>query len=133
MKSTKTLFIIRGVPGSGKTSLAESLGGIYFEADKFFMINGEYKFDYTKLKQAHDLCRHSTEAAMSLGHERVIVSNTFTTEEQMYPYLDLAKDYGYRVVSLIVENRHGNKSIHDVPEETLVAMESKLKNSIKLR
>jgi predicted kinase len=133
MSSIKTLFILRGVPGSGKTSLAESLGGVYFEADKFFMINGEYKFDYTKLKQAHDLCRHSTEAAMSIGHERVIVSNTFTTEEQMHPYLDLAKDYGYRVVSLVIENRHGNKSIHDVPEESLIAMESKLRNSIKLR
>jgi predicted kinase len=133
MSSIKTLFILRGVPGSGKTSLAESLGGVYFEADKFFMINGEYKFDYTKLKQAHDLCRHSTEAAMSIGHERVIVSNTFTTEDQMHPYLDLAKDYGYRVVSLVIENRHGNKSIHDVPEETLIAMESKLRNSIKLR
>jgi predicted kinase len=133
MSSIKTLFILRGVPGSGKTSLAESLGGVYFEADKFFMINGEYKFDYTKLKQAHDLCRHSTEAAMSIGHERVIVSNTFTTEDQMHPYLDLAKDYGYRVVSLVIENRHGNKSIHDVPEESLIAMESKLRNSIKLR
>jgi predicted kinase len=133
MSSIKTLFILRGVPGCGKTSLAESLGGVYFEADKFFMINGEYKFDYTKLKQAHDLCRHTTEAAMSIGHERVIVSNTFTTEEQMHPYLDLAKDYGYRVVSLVIENRHGNKSIHDVPEESLIAMESKLRNSIKLR
>lgn len=133
MNSNKILFIIRGVPGSGKTTLAESLGGIYFEADKFFMVDGEYKFDATNIKRAHASCRHSTEAAMSLGHERVIVSNTFTTEEQMYPYLDLAKDYGYHVVSLIVENRHGNKSIHDVPEETLVAMESKLRNSIKLR
>jgi predicted kinase len=133
MSDIKTLFILRGVPGCGKTTLAESLGGVYFEADKFFMVNGEYKFDYTKLKQAHDLCRHSTEAAMNTGHERVIVSNTFTTEEQMQPYLDLAKEYKYRVVSLIVENRHDNKSIHDVPEETLIQMESKLRNSIKLR
>jgi predicted kinase len=129
----KTLFIIRGVPGAGKTTLATSLGGVYFEADKFFMINGEYKFDFSKLRLAHDLCRHSTESAMNTGHERVIVSNTFTSEEEMYPYLDLAKEYGYRVVSLIVENRHGNKSIHDVPEETLKKMESKLRNSIKLR
>ena len=133
MSDIKTLFILRGVPGCGKTTLAESLEGVYFEADKFFMVNGEYKFDYTKLKQAHDLCRHSTEAAMNMGHERVIVSNTFTTEEQMQPYLDLAKEYKYRVVSLIVENRHDNKSIHDVPEETLIQMESKLRNSIKLR
>jgi predicted kinase len=133
MSNIKTLFILRGVPGWGKTTLAESLEGVYFEADKFFMVNGEYKFDYTKLKQAHDLCRHSTEAAMNMGHERVIVSNTFTTEEQMQPYLDLAKEYKYRVVSLIIENRHSGKSIHDVPEETLIQMESKLRNSIKLR
>ncbi len=37
----------------------------------------------------------------------------------MEPYLKLAEKYDYKVVSLIVENRHGNKSVHNVPDETM--------------
>lgn len=49
----------------------------------------------------------------------------------MKPYLDMAEIYGYRVVSLVVENRHGNSSVHGVPEETMKKMEDRF--SIKLR
>jgi hypothetical protein len=45
--------------------------------------------------------------------------------------LDLAKAYDYNVVSLIVENRHGNKSVHGVAEETMDKMEKRFE--IKLR
>jgi hypothetical protein len=34
----------------------------------------------------------------------------------MQPYYDLAKEYGYMVFSIIVENRHGGKNVHNVPE-----------------
>jgi hypothetical protein len=68
---------------------------------------------------------------MSAGHTNVIVSNTSTTEKEMKPYLDMAGIYGYDVVSLVVENRHGNPSIHGVPEETMKNMENRF--SIKLR
>jgi hypothetical protein len=63
----------------------------------------------------------------------VVVSNTLTSEKELKPYIELAEKYGYQIVSLIVENRHGNKSIHDVPDETLERMEVRLKGSIKLR
>ena len=66
-------------------------------------------------------------------HPEIIVSNTSTTEKELQPYLELAKKYDYKVVSLIVENRHGNKDIHGVPEETLVKMENRFKQNIKLR
>jgi hypothetical protein len=49
----------------------------------------------------------------------------------MEDYYKLAEQYGYKVVSLIVENRHGNKNIHNVPDETLEKMESRFQ--IKLR
>ena len=47
----KTLFILRGLPGSGKTTLAKSIGAVHFEADMYFMEGNEYKFDVTKLKR----------------------------------------------------------------------------------
>jgi hypothetical protein len=56
-----------------------------------------------------------------------------TSEKELAPYIELAQKYGYQIISLIVENRHGNKSVHDVPDETLDRMEVRLKGSIKLR
>lgn len=59
---------------------------------------------------------------MDSGADYIFVSNTFTTEKEMKPYLKMAEESGYHVVSLIVENRHGNKSVHNVPEETMTKM-----------
>jgi hypothetical protein len=50
------------------------------------------------------------------------VSNTFTQEWEMEPYFELAKTYGYKVFSIIVENRHGGENQHEVPEEVLTKM-----------
>lgn len=120
----KTLILLRGLPGAGKSTFAKTLGGIHIEADQFFMENGEYKFDASKLKQAHEHCRTSTEGWMVEGHN-IVVSNTFTTSKEMQPYYELAEKYGYQVYSLIVENRHGSTSIHSVPDDTLDKMEKR--------
>jgi hypothetical protein len=63
-------------------------------------------------------------------YPEVVVSNTFTQEWEMQPYLDLAQQYGYKVVSLIVENRHGSKNIHDCPEETVERMRNRFEISL---
>lgn len=57
--------------------------------------------------------------------ERLIVSNTFTQEWEMKPYFDLAESYGYRVYSLIVENRHGGVNEHGVPADKLEQMKNR--------
>jgi hypothetical protein len=44
--------------------------------------------------------------------------------------LKLAQKYDYKVVSLIVENRHGNKSVHDVPDETIEKMKKRFEVSL---
>ena len=56
------------------------------------------------------------------GISRIAVANTFTREWEMESYIDMAFMHGYRVVSLVVENRHGGESIHDVPAATIDAM-----------
>jgi hypothetical protein len=40
----------------------------------------------------------------------------------MQAYFDLAKKYDYNVVSLIVENRHGGKNVHGVPDDKVQEM-----------
>jgi predicted kinase len=125
----KILYIVRGVPGSGKSTFAESLNCPYFEADMFFMKDEVYEFDGSKIKMAHAWCQMQVEDAMKFNEEtyglknsEIAVSNTFTQEWEMEPYFELAKKYGYNVFSLIVENRHGGKNTHGVPDEKLESM-----------
>jgi len=121
----KELLLLRGLPGSGKSTLAESLGGSHMEADKYFTYEGKYEFDVTKLKDAHDWCQNAVKVFMENKSKRVVVSNTFTQEWEMLPYFDLAEKHGYRVYSLICENRHGGINEHGVPEDKLKLMKNR--------
>jgi hypothetical protein len=91
----------------------------------FFMRDGIYEFDATKLRDAHGWCQAMVGSWMSDNEERIIVSNTFTQEWEMQPYYDLAEKYGYRVYSLVVENRHGGINEHGVPEDKLEIMRNR--------
>tara|TARA_R110000803_G_scaffold153384_2_gene218313 strand:+ start:5260 stop:5643 length:384 start_codon:yes stop_codon:yes gene_type:complete len=126
----KTLYLLRGLPGSGKSTLAESLDGYWFETDFYFIRDGKYEFDVSKLKEAHEWCQDNTEVSMISAGGDIIVSNTFTQEWEMEPYIEMATKHGYRVVTLIVENRHGGESIHGVPEETMVKMKDRFEISL---
>jgi len=121
----KNLILLRGLPGSGKTTFAKLLGGEHIEADLYFITDGEYKFNPSKIKDAHEWCQDIVESYLRNEVEQVIVSNTFTQDWEMQLYMDLANKYGYRVTSLIVENRHGSNSVHNVPEETIDKMKKR--------
>jgi predicted kinase len=128
------LFLVRGLPGSGKTSFASAIWNDYAvcEADKFFYDKeGNYNFDLSKLKEAHAWCKNEVESRM-IEHQNnqqyypeIAVSNTFTQEWEMEDYFKLAEKYGYKVVSLIIENRHGGQNVHGVPEDKLQIMKNR--------
>ena len=118
----KELFLLRGLPGAGKSTLAKSLGGMHMEADKYFMDEGEYKFDASKLKEAHAWCQNAARVWMTNSVPKVVISNTFTQAWEMDYYFELAKEHGYRVYSLVVENRHGGENVHNVPKEKIEEM-----------
>lgn len=122
----KVLYIVRGIPGSGKSTFAKELTSNVFESDQFFINDdGEYKFDFTKIKEAHADCQSNVESAMSSSIPKIAVSNTFTQEWEMVPYLDLAKKHGYMVFTVIVENRHGGVNQHGVPDDKLELMRNR--------
>jgi predicted kinase len=133
----KKLYLLRGLPGSGKSTLAKQLGGSHFETDKYFYdANDNYNFDGSKLKEAHKWCQNSVSNAMLLNYtagynDTIVVSNTFTQEWEMEPYMEMAKEWGYMVFSIIVENRHGGTNVHGVPDEKLQQMNDRFEIKLK--
>jgi len=96
-----------------------------FEADMYFMNDGEYKFEADKLKLAHNWCKLRVEHSMEDNFQKIAVSNTFTQEWEMEAYYEMAKQYGYTVFSVIIENRHGGINQHGVPEDKLQMMKDR--------
>jgi len=129
----KNLILLRGLPGSGKSSLGEiilhcpgSNTPDVLSADNFFMDDkGNYNFDATKLKQAHNDCQQKCAERMKLEISRIVIANTFTEKWEMDPYYEMAERYKYRIHTVIVENRHESKNIHGVPDEKLGQMENR--------
>jgi predicted KAP-like P-loop ATPase len=89
--------------------------------------NGVYNYDSSKIKQAHFDCQNKCAVKMRNNVSRIVVANTFTEEWEMEPYYEIAKMYNYRVHTVIVENRHGNENIHNVPLDNLNEMKSRFK------
>lgn len=122
------LYIIRGLPGSGKSTLAKQLAGQCFaEADMYFVDeDGEYYFDPTKLRMAHEWCQNEVRYLLKVNAPVVAVSNTFTQKWEYEPYVKMAKAFGYEVFIIVCQNDFGN--IHNVPEEAIARMRARWEN-----
>lgn len=114
------LYIIRGLPGTGKSTLGETLAGKQsFAADDYFMVDGEYKFDPSKLGEAHNQCARNVKNALLEGEAAVAVCNTFSCRWEYAYYIAMAKKVGARfylidlfdgatpIEELFARNAHG--------------------------
>ena len=131
----KTLYIIRGLPGSGKSTLGEQLadgymdyhpkfGGMkshsYAADDWFYGEDGEYTFNPAELGEAHDECNSRVRGAMMGDVENICVCNTFTQAWEAAPYFKLAGDFRYTPVVLECQSEFGN--IHGCPQSKIDEM-----------
>jgi predicted kinase len=121
----KTLILLRGLPGAGKSTLAASLTREHYETDMFFERGNGYEFDVSRLREVHQWCQDMVWMAMIRGELKIVVSNTFTQEWEMEAYYELAKRYDYQVHSIIVENRHNGVNKHGVPADKLEQMKNR--------
>jgi predicted kinase len=121
-----TLILIRGIPGSGKTTLAKKLaaqiGAMHYEADDFFIVDGEYKFNPKYLKEAHQHCFVHVREALKWAPS-VIAANTFTQAWEIQTYLELVKKVG--VSTRIIHCLGNYGSIHNVPAEKIEQMSAR--------
>lgn len=123
------LFLIRGLPGSGKSTFAKRyfwMMSRHLEADMYFIKpNGDYVFEPNKIKQAHEWCQQSARIFLTQGYD-VIVSNTFTTVNEMKFYLDFAKENNIPVEIARMTKDYG--SIHNVPQDVIDRMRSRFED-----
>ncbi len=127
----KELIILRGLPGSGKSTLAKILAGEsdpLLSIDDFFTdTNGNYHFESDKNHLAYKQCEQKCSDEMRRGSLKIFVHNTFTLDWEMEPYLEMAKQFDYRVHVVTVENYHGSTNVHDISNEQLKKMAEKYK------
>ena len=122
------LILVRGVSGAGKSTIAPMFkNAVLVSTDDFFLDEyGEYVFDANSLVINHQFCQIAVKMMMMEDKEElIVVHNTFTADWEMDAYFDLAREHGYAVHTIIVENRHGSKNVHDVPQDVVKAQKER--------
>lgn len=128
---TAKLYIIRGLPGSGKSTFAkkmldEGFVDSHYEADMFFIdMDGNYRYDPLKISSAHFWCRTNVKKDLKKGLT-VIVSNTFTKKSEMDPYIQYCQDNDIPFEVIRMGTQFQN--IHNVPEEILKKMKDRFQD-----
>lgn len=118
----KHVIILRGLPGSGKTSFVEDVikPDAHIEADQFFVDEkGEYHFDQSRQGLAHKDAMVRFEKALSEEKGKIVVSNTSSRRSEFWSYLKKAKEKGYRVSVMVMENYHKGGDVHNTPKKVI--------------
>ncbi|XP_048389163.1 NEDD4-binding protein 2-like 1 isoform X1 [Stegostoma tigrinum] len=145
LQKRKRLYLLRGLPGSGKTTLARNLKHQFRDAvilstdDYFIREDGSYLFQKYLLDEAHEWNRGRAKSAMRQRRSTIIIDNTNTEAWEMKPYVNMAQENGYEVKfrepdtpwkfdirKLTRINSHG------VPRETIERMKERYERNITI-
>lgn len=138
------VIILQGCSGSGKSSYAESLRKTnpdmrvdILSADHFFMVDGEYKFDASKLDYAHGSCMRNY--LYVTGDEEIhrninylIIDNTNTTPVEIAPYYAVASALGIEVEIVHIDTpwaAAAARNKHGVPEAVVRAQSERIRTN----
>lgn len=129
----KNFFIIRGVPGAGKTTIGNILAGKEnnIAADDFMLVNGNYCYTVPRIIEAHKQCKAKIKELMQAETPTIAVSNTTVQDKDVQSFRILGKKHGYTVFVVLAENWHNGKSTKAVPKEKLKEMRDNLMESIR--
>jgi predicted kinase/2'-5' RNA ligase len=137
---TPLVVILRGVPGSGKSTTCEralsllsskrpTFSHIVCSADHYFEHTDQssgvvhYNFIRSRIKNAHKECQQIFDRAVRLDYSCVVVDNTNIRKWNYKHYLDTAKRCGCRVVILSMNTQQApNQNNHQVPKSIVERM-----------
>ncbi len=101
----RRFFVMRGVQGSGKSTLTADIklarpDAIICSADKFFVdpLTGMYEFDFSKLGLAHAWCFEKFREAVAADDTTIILDNTNIRVAHFIKYVEYAETYGYQTI-----------------------------------
>lgn len=119
--------ILCGVSGSGKSTWADHMrpDAAVVSADHFLAVNGEYKFDPTKLGEAHGACVKAFIDFCRDGTQDVVVDNTNTSLEEINVYMAIAGAYKRNVEIVWVQadpEDAAARNTHKVPYSVVMQM-----------
>lgn len=136
----KVVAVVRGLPGSGKSNLAQQVGqvrgeGLICSADAYFLqdLDGEptYQFDPTKMKDAHRHCAMMFEEALALEAPTIIVDNTNIRPKEFSEYVADAHERGYKTMVVGIQCRSDadaemffRRCVHGVPLNGIMKMKA---------
>lgn len=140
---SKILLVFRGLPGSGKSFLAnymknfaksKGFSASIYSADDYFTDSEtkKYEFDGSKIGRAHSQCLTNVIKAFKNSIECIIIDNTNSTCWEYNNYLALADVFGYthRVLEIVCQgnntiNAFHARTIHEVPLTATISMQQR--------
>jgi len=134
MTKGTVLTLVRGLPGSGKTTAAKALalktGAGLASADDHFERDGEYRFNPAELPAAHAACQAETRRLLASGRD-VAVHNTFTQGWEATPYVMMAREMDLAIVVVdvfdggLTDEDLAARNVHGVPLAGISAMRAR--------
>lgn len=131
-KEKKELVLMRGLPGSGKSTKAKKIAGnvgVVYSTDDFFMINGKYMYDSKLIGDNHQKNFARTVEAMKEGKPLIIVDNTNIKLWEMKKYVIAGEELGYQIRIEQADapwafnfKQCAKRNNHEVPEQTCKKM-----------
>ncbi|XP_029501770.1 NEDD4-binding protein 2-like 1 [Oncorhynchus nerka] len=100
-KRTREIIILRGLPGSGKTTVARNILEMYgsgeaFSTDDYFRVDGKMVgFRDTSLNKAHVWNRNRVLQAIKNKVHPIVIDNTNLQKWEVWPYVRMAFRRGY--------------------------------------
>ena len=140
------VVMLRGVPGSGKSTEAHRLFTeqgligwtvLTFSADDYFMRDGVYQFDWKKLGDAHGTCLRGFVMNLVSGRtspfdEVLVVDNTNLTMQELLPYVQLSKAFKvpFEIVTVMCDPAlAAARNVHGVPLAKVYEMDKRMQDS----
>jgi predicted kinase len=126
----KRCYIMRGLPGSGKSTIARQLrgsGGLVASTDDYWQHGCRYEYDASRIMDAHDWNQARFRAAVRAEVPIIVVDNTNIMERHWRPYADFARANGYTVEFVEVDSGLSDEELaarntHRVPLDVIQRM-----------